>query len=192
MRHLLLIALVAATFAAEPVSLLPDDSLSAFTFNSVGQTGRREMLTVSNQSFATALRVLVREQPKLPYAVNLLCPVEHAVATGDTLELDLWARGEPGDGATETAIAILHQKSERPWTSLVNKRLVLNGAWTRHRLAYRAVADYAAGDSRIALFFGVVGPQTVEVAAITCRNHGPTVTPESLGILVVPAPVPNK
>lgn len=188
MRLLLLFAFSHILAAADPISLLPGDGLSAFTFHSVGQTGRREAIEVAGQPFTTAMRIRVAHKPELAYAVNLLGSIPQAIAAGDTLELDLWLRGEPGEGQSEAAVSVLHQLSEKPWTSLASRRLLVTTDWTRHRFAYRAERDYDAGTSRIAIFFGLVGPQVVEVAAPACRNHGGSVTPESLGI-VVAAPV---
>lgn len=189
MRNLILLALAVSAYAADPVSLLPEGDMARFQFN-CDTPGKQEMGAVTGQSFTTFTRVSVRKLPKVSYAVNLLCPVVKPVELGDTLEIDLWARGEPGEGVSQTAIEVVHQLSSIPFAHILYERIILTDTWTRYRIAYRAHRSYAAETSRIALFFGAVAPQTIEVAAVVCKNHGPSVTPESLGIPVFTVPVP--
>lgn len=193
-RHVLAVLVLAAALcpAAEGISLLPADPVAAAAAFGFGDHTKRCTATtveVTGQGFAKAMRIAVVGKPAHDFEVNRLFVVPGTLAKDEVIELSFWARGTAEAGAKPALLAV-HQLKDAPWTPALYKNIVLTGEWQHCRVAWKSVADWAAGSHRIAFFMGHVADQQIEFGPIEVKSHG-QIDPATLGIPVY-APAPKK
>lgn len=164
--------LAAPARSAEGIPVAPFD-LASFEFRAESdRQARAEVVAVADQTFATAWRVEVTEQPANPWKVQLATRSLSPVQRDDTLWVKFFfrclaSREESGEGRLtvvfETA-AGNHEKS-------IDLTVGAGKEWKEFAFPFVCRHDLAAGEAQIAFRAGF-RPQTVEIGGIELRNFG--------------------
>ncbi|WP_232767188.1 heparinase II/III family protein [Geminisphaera colitermitum] len=146
--------------------------LDAFGATRDSPHAKRERVSVSGQPFGNAWRVAVLEKPERPPHVQLRAVLPKAVKKTDALYVTFWLRAV---GPGEAAVELLFEQSGPPYLKSAVLPVKAGKDWKRVELAFNPKADYAAGDSQVALRLGY-GKQVVEVGGFTVLNFGDRVS----------------
>lgn len=166
---ILSLALAAALPAAEGAVLTPADPIAASIFQGAkGGPARHSVVPVAGQAFPAAVRLQVLTACEHDWHVNLLVPVEGAVAADEALELEFWVRAEATDGV-QPVLRVVHQRTSAPFANTVEETVRPKAAWERKVVPYKARSAWAAGESRLGFFVGTA-VQTVEIGGIVLRR----------------------
>lgn len=162
------ILVAAALTAADPAILTPSDPVAVAIVQ--GSAAKPSVVPVTGQSFPAAVRLQVATASEQDWMVNMLLPVDGAVAEGEMLELEFWIRAEAAPGV-KTAVRVVHQRTSAPFNNAIEEPLRPKPAWERKVVAYRARHAWAAGESRLGFFVGTA-VQTVEIGGVVLRRRG--------------------
>jgi hypothetical protein len=170
-RILFLAAAATAVIAADgaPAVLTPADAIAASVFQGAkGGPARHSVVAVAGQPFAAAVRLEVVTATEQDWNVNLLVPVEGAVAKDEALEVEFWVRAEAAAGV-QPVMRLVHQRTSAPFSNTVEETVKPGPAWQRKVVAYKAKQAWTGGESRLGFFVGTA-VQTVEIGGIVLRR----------------------
>ena len=146
---------------------------------------RAEVVPVTGQPFARALRVTVRASAPETNATQLTLPNAAPIQKGDVLLASFFVRGAAGGGGKNGRAAqteFLFERSTDPWTKSATQGVAgpSDGrTWKRVWVPFTAVETYAPGEAMASLRFAF-GPQTVEVGDLSVVNFGKSKTGDEL------------
>ena len=138
-----------------------------------------EIIEVTGQSFARALRVKVPrttgETNKVQITIDTVAPIRK----GDVLLATFAARGAATKG--EAQLMLMFERNSEPWTKSVTQGVSLPDAtkWRRMAIPFVAQEDYLPAQAMTS-FRLAFGEQTVEIADAQVRNFGNAVTLEQM------------
>jgi O-glycosyl hydrolase len=145
---------------------------------------RAEVVSVTGQPFARALRVTVRASAPETNATQLTLPNTAPIQKGDALLASFFVRGSAAGGRSGRAAQteFLFERSTDPWTKSATQGVVgpADGrTWKRVSVPFTAAETYAPGEAMASLRFAF-GPQTVEVGGLSVVNFGKSRTADEL------------
>lgn len=125
-------------------------------------------------------RVELKVMPENPWEVQLVAPISHAVAKGETLHLTVWLRAleakqETGDGAA----TLVFERAKEPYNKSLGQSVQVPREWKKFEFPFVADGDYGAGEAQVCIQLGQLA-QTLEVSEARVRNHGKGVKPSDL------------
>jgi hypothetical protein len=102
-----------------------------------------------------------------PHESQLYGLVSGPIAKGDRITMRFHARGLSPDAALQAMLMI----NGEPWTTSLNRQVILSLDWRVYEVGSTAAADHPAKTALFALHFGQ-RKQSLEVAGIEIFNHG--------------------
>ncbi|MCK6487911.1 MAG: hypothetical protein L6R48_06140 [Planctomycetes bacterium] len=166
---ILALALASALPAADGATLTPADPIAASTFQGAkGGPAKHSVVPVAGQAFPAAVRLQVLTACEQDWHVNVLVPVEGAVAKDEALEVEFWVRAEAAAGV-QPVLRVVHQRTSAPFANTVEETVRPTATWERKVVAYKARSAWTAGESRLGFFVGSA-VQTVEIGGISLRR----------------------
>jgi endo-1,4-beta-xylanase len=199
-----LAALACAAHGAETgaKALLPADSASAFRLNAnAGEFAKMSTAAVTGQPFSKALRIEVTRKPQRPEDVQIVAPVDAAMASGDVLMVSFWMRsGTAGEttldagfrtapGAAVAPIAPRGAGAPVPpgaagapgaggrgrgmffGRSALNASALAGTAWKKVQFPFALTRAYNKGEAEVYFTLGL-REQTAEIGGIELVNYG--------------------
>ena len=141
-----------------------------------------QIVTVTGQPFATALRVSTLKKPSNPWEVQLFVATTAAVASNDLLKATFYLRQAQAQPGGEAQAAFLFQRASSPWESSVHHLGAEHlGEWRRYEVLFRARDNYPAGAAQGAFHLGH-DTQVIEIGGVTVEHyaHASTIPPSLL------------
>ncbi|MCC6730868.1 MAG: hypothetical protein IT208_16180 [Chthonomonadales bacterium] len=194
----LAVLLAALAGAGAPRSALPEggrpvlaaDALLTTPVGGLENTNAAaEIVSVSGQPFAKALRVIVRGEAPETNATQLTLANAAPVEKGDALLASFYVRGRTADGRRPARLMFLFERGTAPWTKSVAEGAAAPaeaGTWRRVLVPFVATESYGPGQAMASLRFAF-GPQTVEVGGLALESYGQTRTYDHLVALAAEA-----
>lgn len=147
-----------------------------------------QIVAVTGQPFAQALRVVVQKSAPETNATQLTLPTSAPVEKGDTLLASFYVRGAAAattGGSGPAQAEFLFERSTDPWTKSASQRAPAgkNTQWRRILVPFTAAEAYRPGEAMVSLRFAF-GPQTIEVGGLSVTNYAKTRTEGELVALV--------
>lgn len=187
-----LLPLLACTWllAVEPPAALPaggtplfgDDPLSAMGLD-WGAQATVTIVRADELPGLTARRVVTAAIPAKPWDLQGNAVSTAAVAKGDTVFIELFARTIQSTAETgEAGIGITLERQGGDWAKTLYLDHGVGRSWTRLAMAVRVIADYPAGGMHFGLRAGF-RPQTIELAGLRVVAFPATVDPASLPVM---------
>lgn len=159
------------TSAADP-ALFQSDILSELRFTGAGTYGTATLSSfTSAPGFFQSYTVTTTTKPTNPYDIQAIAKTSQAVAAGDTLTLQFYARSTSG---TAPAINAVVQQSAGSFTTLSFQKVSLTGTWTLYTVTVPIAQAFAAGALQVAFDFGY-GVQTAQIIGVTLTKTSPPV-----------------
>ena len=166
---LMTVSLVAA--AAQDKPLPPHESLLAADYvggqkPSVTEKAKIEIVDVTGQAFAKAVKTTNLQPMKAFYELQLAVVCQQPVAKSDILHVRFYARGvAPEDETGEARGHIYFQKHSPNWHKMLTSDFRAGTNWKRYDYPFVARRDHAAGET--ALCFGLgYGKQEMEIGGV--------------------------
>lgn len=149
--HLLLTLLVCACLSAADQPLLKPDALAAARL--VGAAAKTS--TARFDPASGVLTLAISDSAADPWGLQVLLPVEAAIAAGDPLRLSLRVRCSAPPAAGEPALAVFVQRGEKPYAKSISRRIAATAAWQDIVVDGRACEDLPAGKAQVGFFLGI-------------------------------------
>ncbi len=182
-------SLPAVCLAQYPYSVIPTpETQNLSQFYIYGTGAQKSVVQVSNPpagaSFAQALRLRTTVAPSTEYGDG-----EYAFGAGlgttapigkdDLIVVRFWFRAvEPAGQSVGTRFFI--QKPSSPYTKMISANLLCFPEWRLYE-AYCSGLDFSPERPDLGFHLGF-GIQAFEIAGLSVVNHGPNVSPASLGL----------
>ncbi len=160
---------------AAPLSLLPADVVEKWKLFGPRADNPTQIIEVTGQPFARAIRVSVAKKPKNFWNVQLGATASGAIAKGDKLLLSLWVRG--GEIVTPPApqgparVTVVLEENRDQFSKLSSSEVEAGDDWKRVQIRLVAGAAFEAGAVQLGLQVGH-RPQIVEFGGVTLENYG--------------------
>ncbi|HEV7300348.1 MAG TPA: endo-1,4-beta-xylanase [Tepidisphaeraceae bacterium] len=136
--------------------------------------------TVSDQRFATAVRLTTTAKPANAWDIQLSGKTTAPIARGDALLVRFWGRAVQGQAETgEARSAIVVEKAGAPFGKSILKPLSLSAAWRPYQFGFAAAEDYPVAGAQVNFHAGFA-PQAFEIAGLELLNYGKSITVDAL------------
>lgn len=130
-----------------------------------------EIVPVTGQPFATALRVATLRKPGNLWDVQLFVATTAAVASNDLLKATFYLRQVQAQPGGEAQAAFLFQRASSPWESSVHHLGAEHlGEWRRYEVLFRARDNYPTGAAQGAFHLGH-DTQIIEIGGVTVEHY---------------------
>lgn len=149
--RLLLPLLACACLAAADLPLLKPEALSAARL--VGAAAKTS--TARFDQASGVLTLAISDSAADPWGIQVVLPVEAAIAAGDRLRLSLRVRCSAPPAAGEAALAVFVQRGEKPFGKPISRRIAATAAWQDIAIDGVASEDLPAGKAQVGLFLGI-------------------------------------
>ncbi|MDQ3621580.1 MAG: endo-1,4-beta-xylanase [Verrucomicrobiota bacterium] len=175
---LALLSLVALGQAQTPFSLLPSNTVSAFTYSG-GAASNREVVGVAGMPFTSAQRLRTPTPNDgtsgAEYRYRIRANISAAVAQGDRIRATFWARCvEPEAGYAFTRLIL--ERNNSPWTKSISKIVHVNRSWQKFQVSFTMAESYSAGAASIQFWLGY-DLQQIEIGGISVLDYRTTQPP---------------
>jgi len=149
----------------------PSDVISRDWMNSairVEKPGESSIVSLGDH----VIELTTTTTPPSPWMAQIAIPTSADVLAGDVLLIEGDVRAAEADPDTkESALRIVAQLAEPPYTVHDEAVILATGSWQPQRLPLRVKADQPAGKMQIAINFGVCR-QRVQLRNLSVRNLG--------------------
>lgn len=163
--------------------VISPDSATAFSLVGAVQDGQSRVVNVSGQPFRLAIQVQTVRTPSANYLLQLNTKTIAPVRRGDTLLVTFYAR-QVAAGPEGATTEMVFERASQPFEKSVSVPAVLTPKWQEFREPFKALASYAAGEAQVNFRLGYP-PQTIDIAAVSVQDFGPTVAPDSLPVTAI-------
>ncbi|MCX7004170.1 MAG: endo-1,4-beta-xylanase [bacterium] len=131
---------------------------------------RYERVAVTGQPFADAARLVVDPADTKEFGVVLNVRACAPVRAGDVLAATFFVRRADA-AADEGVFWFSFEEAREPYDKSVRVLLSAPAGWQRHCVVFRALREYAAGQSQVSLHVGAQS-QTLDIGSLRVINYG--------------------
>jgi len=159
-----------------------DTSADSLSFHRETSTiASRERIQVRHPAFRNADRITVEKKPEVIHHVNLSVWNHAAIAKGDVILVQAYARSPESPGLLHIYAQLPHEQ----FKGVANLNTEIPPDWQNVHLTFKAAQDYRPGDLQFVCFFGE-RKQIVEIGGFSILNLGSTPSNEVIALHTMP------